>query len=178
MILRRASYISWPWSHKFRKHFNNAKRSLMIGCRRLNSAHAALRLQTRAPDRLFRMHAGRSCLLCAVSGSARTCARGIFPATRPDFRQMQGTDTTFPVIECTLRYKAPARYDDVLTTEVWLALVERARLNFNYRIRNQEKRLILEAETLHVCAVLNGKPKRISEELLAMLRPYLQEIGR
>ncbi len=94
------------------------------------------------------------------------------------FRQMQGTDTTFPVIECTLRYKAPARYDDVLTTEVWLALVERARLNFNYRIRNQEKRLILEAETLHVCAVLNGKPKRISEELLAMLRPYLQEIGR
>jgi len=29
--------------------------------------------------------------------------------------ELQGKDTIFPVVECHLRYKFPARYDEVLT---------------------------------------------------------------
>ena len=83
----------------------------------------------------------------------------------------------FPVIECHLRYKAPARYDDVLTIEVWPVAIKRVRLNFAYRLVNQANALILEAETFHVCAGLNEKPKRLPEELADRLRPYLPAAG-
>jgi acyl-CoA thioester hydrolase len=34
------------------------------------------------------------------------------------FLVWQERDTIFPVIECNLRYKSPARYDDLLTIEI------------------------------------------------------------
>ena len=79
----------------------------------------------------------------------------------------------FPVIEARLRYKSPARYDDLLAIEVWPTLIERVRLNFAHRIVNQDGKLILEAETFHVCAGVNEKPKRLPEELADKLKPYL-----
>jgi acyl-CoA thioester hydrolase len=101
-------------------------------------------------------------------------ARGaFFRELGASFLQWQERDMIFPVIECRLRYKAPARYDDVLTVEMWLTAVERVRLNFFYRITNQANALILEAETFHVSAGLNEKPKRLPEELADRLRPYL-----
>ncbi len=88
--------------------------------------------------------------------------------------QWQEGNTIFPVIEARLRYKAPARYDDVLTTEVWVTTAERVRLNFAYRVINQTGELILEAETLHACAALDEKPKRLPEELIAALHPHVR----
>jgi len=101
-------------------------------------------------------------------------ARGeFFRELGVSFLHWQERDMIFPVIECHLRYKAPARYDDVLTIEVWPAAIGRVRLNFAYRITNQANALILEAETFHVCAGLNEKPKRLPKELADRLRPYL-----
>ncbi len=85
----------------------------------------------------------------------------------------QEADTIFPVIECRMRYRAPARYDDVLTVEVWLTEMQRVRQNFAYRIVNQSGREILEASTLHACTGLDEKPKRLPEELSRLLQPYL-----
>jgi acyl-CoA thioester hydrolase len=75
--------------------------------------------------------------------------------------ELQGQDVLFPVIECRLRYKSPARYDDVLAIELWTTLAQGARLNFGFRILNEEKTLILEGETFHVCTGVNEKPKRL-----------------
>ena len=61
------------------------------------------------------------------------------------FLQWQDQDTIFPVIECRVRYKAPARYDDLLTIELWPTAAERIRLNFAYRILNQANPLILRS---------------------------------
>jgi acyl-CoA thioester hydrolase len=87
--------------------------------------------------------------------------------------QWQERDVIFPVIEARLHYKSPARYDDLLAIEVWPTLIERVRLNFAHRIVNQDGKLILEAETFHVCAGTNEKPKRLPEELAEKLKPYL-----
>jgi acyl-CoA thioester hydrolase len=89
------------------------------------------------------------------------------------FLQWQERDAIFPVVECLLRYKAAARYDDVLSIEVSVTSAERVRLNFAYRIVNQNGQLILEAETKHVCTSLADKPKRLPEELIAGLQPYM-----
>ncbi|MGO8836716.1 MAG: acyl-CoA thioesterase [Limisphaerales bacterium] len=87
--------------------------------------------------------------------------------------EWQERDVIFPVIEARLRYQSPARYDDLLTIEVWPTAIERVRLNFGHRIVNQEGKLVLEAETFHACTGTNEKPKRLPEELGEKLKPYL-----
>jgi acyl-CoA thioester hydrolase len=88
-------------------------------------------------------------------------------------REWQERDTIFPVIECRLRYKLPARYDDLLAIAVWPTLVEGVRLNFAHRVTNQDGRLVLEAETFHACTGLNDKPKRVPNDLLEQFTLYL-----
>ena len=87
--------------------------------------------------------------------------------------QWQERDVIFPVIEARLRYKSPARYDDLLAIEVWPTAIERVRLNFAHRIVNQDGKLVLEAETFHACTGANEKPKRLPPELADQLALYL-----
>ena len=105
-------------------------------------------------------------------------ARGeFFRQLDAPFLHWQQQDVILPVVECRLRYQAPARYDDVLTIEVWPITTNVSRLGFGYRVADEEGRPRLVAETLHVCTGLNEKPKRLPEELLAKLRPYLPPTG-
>jgi acyl-CoA thioester hydrolase len=87
---------------------------------------------------------------------------------------LQDADLIFPVIEARVRYKFPARYDDLLAIEVWLTRAERVRLNFGHRIFNQNRQLILEAETFHCCTGRDERPKRLPNELLEKLSPHLR----
>jgi acyl-CoA thioester hydrolase len=91
--------------------------------------------------------------------------------------ELQERDCIFPVIEARVRYKAPARYDDLLTIEVWVAAAEKIRVNFAHRVTNQAGKLILEAETFHVCTSRADKPKRIPEELAVQLKPHLNAVN-
>jgi len=91
------------------------------------------------------------------------------------FLQWQEQAAIFPVVECRLRYKSAARYDDLLTTEVWVTKAEGVRLNFGYRMVSQAETLVLEAETFHVCAGVDEKPKRLPGQLAALLAPHLRE---
>ena len=69
----------------------------------------------------------------------------VLEAARGEFiRSLGGTvldwqerGVIFPVIEARLRYKLPARYDDLLTVEVWPTLIGSVRLNFGHRVLNQ-----------------------------------------
>jgi len=90
------------------------------------------------------------------------------------FLQWQEQGFIFPVIECRLRYRAPARYDDLLTIELWPAAAEGVRLNFAYRILGQSGAVVLEAETRHACTGMNEKPRRLPGELSGALQPYLR----
>lgn len=87
---------------------------------------------------------------------------------------LQDADYIFPVIEARLRYKFPARYDDLLTIEVSPTLVEKIRLNFAHRILNQDGRLLLEAETFHCCTSRDEKPKRLPAEMVAKMAPLIR----
>lgn len=107
---------------------------------------------------------------------------GILEAARGEFfRTLGGTflkwqevGFMFPVVEVHLRYKALARYDDLLNIEVWVTAAERVRLNFGYRIVNQSGTVILEGETWHVCLSLDEKMKRLPEDLIAAVNPHLR----
>jgi acyl-CoA thioester hydrolase len=103
-------------------------------------------------------------------------ARGeFFRQLGTTFLTWQQQDLLFPVIECRLRYQAPARYDDLLTIETWLTAMKRIRLNFAYRIV-REKTTIVEGETFHVCTGLDEKPKKLPNVLASLLQPYLHSL--
>ena len=89
------------------------------------------------------------------------------------FAELQQQDTIFPVIEVQLRYKAPARYDDMVRIEIGLTGLRGVRVNFSYRILNQNGTLLVEGETFHVCTSLSDKPKRLPEALVGKLTPYV-----
>ena len=101
-------------------------------------------------------------------------ARGeFFRKVGGTFLQWQQAGLIFPVIECRLAYKAPANYDDVLTVTLWLTRLERVRLSFAYHLLDQNRVMIVEAETHHICASIEDKPRRLPESLVANLKPYL-----
>ncbi len=105
----------------------------------------------------------------------------LLEAARGEFLRSLGTtvlhwqdhDAIFPVVEARLRYKYPARYDDLLAIEVWPTLLEKIRVNFGHRILNQSGRLLVEAETFHVCTGRDDRPRRIPDDLAEKLRGCL-----
>ena len=76
-----------------------------------------------------------------------------------------------PVAEAHIAYKQSARYDDLLRIETTLSEIRRASLRFSYRIlRDEDGALIAEGHTLHACVGLDGRPKKLPEDVVHSLR--------
>jgi len=88
--------------------------------------------------------------------------------------QWQEAGVAFPVIGLEISYQAPARYDDLLTVELWITEMGGVRLNVGFRILNANGALLAEGVTRHICATTEGKPKRLPPELIEGLRPFLR----
>ena len=73
-----------------------------------------------------------------------------------------------PVVEAHVSYRAPARYDDLLTVETSIEEVRRASARFGYRIVRDDE-LVATGHTVHACIDLEGRVKRLPPELLARL---------
>ena len=102
-------------------------------------------------------------------------ARGaFFRHLGTSFTEQQVRENIFPAVECHLRYKRPAHYDECLRIEVGITRAAGVRLNFGYRILNPQGSLVLEGETWHVCTGLSGKPKRLPEDLVRSLQPFVR----
>ncbi|MGZ4965103.1 MAG: acyl-CoA thioesterase [Limisphaerales bacterium] len=82
---------------------------------------------------------------------------------------LQEQDTIFPVIGVEISYKAAARYDELLTTEVWVAECGGVRVTFGHRILKEDGTVVIEAVTKHVCTTRDEKPKRLPKDVLAKL---------
>ncbi len=100
-------------------------------------------------------------------------ARGeFFRRLGQTFQAWQEQGFIFPVIECRLRYRAAARYDDQLVVELQVAQAAGIRLGFAGRIVRADGTLIVVAETQHVCTGLDEKPRRLPESLRSSLEPF------
>ena len=84
--------------------------------------------------------------------------------------EMEKMGLALPVIEARLRYKASARYDDVLTIDTRVLEFGRVRVNFHYRVaREGDETLLCEGETFHACIDRAGKIARFPERVRAAL---------
>ena len=89
---------------------------------------------------------------------------------------LQQGGTAFPVIAVEIAYKGPARYDDMLTIQLWINAMRGLRLNFGFRILDANDETLAEGETRHVCASLDEKPKRLPDGLAERLAPFLRPL--
>lgn len=80
-----------------------------------------------------------------------------------------------PVREAQCRYRAPARYDELIWLETWLDAQSRASLTFAYRLMDEAKaRLLAQGSTQHAVVDSRGKPVAIPQWLREFLSPSCQ----
>ena len=73
------------------------------------------------------------------------------------------------VVEANCAYRAPAKYDDEITVLTQVGAIKAVRLRFDYRILGPAGDLLVEGSTTLACVDPAGKPRRLPDDLLALL---------
>jgi acyl-CoA thioester hydrolase len=73
-----------------------------------------------------------------------------------------------PVVEASIRYKAPARYDEEVDIEAYILQRTRRTIRFGYAVRRGDRELA-RGETTHMLVDADGRPRAWPEEVAAAL---------
>jgi acyl-CoA thioester hydrolase len=90
-----------------------------------------------------------------------------------DYAAFEREGFAFPVVDAACKYRAPARFDDLLTLETTLTAASRVTLDFGYRILRGDD-VLAEGSTRHACLTRAGRPARLPTTLSALLPPEFQ----
>jgi acyl-CoA thioester hydrolase len=97
-----------------------------------------------------------------------------------DYKQMEMEDgCILPVAEATCRYRAPARYDDVILIEAGPTLLRGPLLKFAYRIfraatAREGQLLLAEGETVHIVCDASLQKCLMPERYAAPIRTAIR----
>lgn len=76
----------------------------------------------------------------------------------------------FAVRKCTITYKAPARYGDLILCDAKVIKMTAAQLIFDQTIHNKESgQLLVQAEVALACLSLDFRPQELPEDLRSKL---------
>ena len=98
-----------------------------------------------------------------------------FRAQGFSYRQLeQEDDCLLPVVEARCRYRAPARYDDLIVIRSRIAARRGVTLHFEYEIaRERDGQVLATGQTVHVFVDKNFEPReppeRVQHKLDAMI---------
>jgi len=94
------------------------------------------------------------------------------------YRNMETTGLFFVVVQFQLRFRKPARYDDVLTLETRISRSTPARIEHDYRLLRGTE-LLTEASSVIACVDQDGELRRIPEDLVALTSgPVFEKTGQ
>lgn len=91
----------------------------------------------------------------------------LFRAQGGSYRRMEELKLYFVVARIDVRYRRPARYDDLLTLHTEIARVTPAKLEHSYRLFRGEE-LLAEANSVIACVNEAGEVQRIPEDLVGL----------
>jgi acyl-CoA thioester hydrolase len=97
-----------------------------------------------------------------------------------DYKQMEVEDgCILPVVEATCRYKAPARYDDVILIEAWPVLLRGSLVKFAYRVlrapsMREGQQVLAEGETVHIVCDASMQKCLMPERYAAPIRSAIR----
>ncbi|MEN8190685.1 MAG: thioesterase family protein [Thermodesulfobacteriota bacterium] len=90
------------------------------------------------------------------------------------YQEIEKLGIIMPVVECHIRFKAPAFYDDLVIIETRITELKKLTCKFSYRILREEAdkktKLLAKGFTLHAPVNRNGKLTPLPEEITARLR--------
>ena len=88
-----------------------------------------------------------------------------------DYARLEDSGVLLPVVNVSISYKAPARYDQLLSVETELVKIGGASLVFQNKIYDENKRLLVEgAVTLVATDSSSFKPIKIPTSLLSLIQ--------
>ncbi len=94
----------------------------------------------------------------------------LLDATGLTVKQLNDRGYLFAVRKCTITYKAPARYADIIVCNAKVIKMTAAQLIFEQTIHHKEtNQLLVEAEISLVCLSLDFKAKELPDDLRAKL---------
>ncbi|HZW77973.1 MAG TPA: thioesterase family protein [Flavobacteriaceae bacterium] len=83
------------------------------------------------------------------------------------YKWMEDQNIMLPVVHLSIDYKASAFYDDLLTIETTLEEIPNVKIIFNYKIFNEQNKLLATAKTILVFIEKDsGKIRRAPDFLL------------
>lgn len=87
-----------------------------------------------------------------------------------DYAALEQSGTFFAVVDAHVKFRVPAKFNDVVTIETTLAAITRVKVLFRYRILRDEV-VLAEGETTLACIDERGRPARIPGHVVAVLTP-------
>ena len=85
------------------------------------------------------------------------------------YADLERRGTALAVAEASIRYHAPARYDDLVRVETRLVEVRSRAITFEYLIRNEAGDRLATARTLLVSLDVAGKPIPLPDDVRALM---------
>ena len=101
-----------------------------------------------------------------------------------DYKQMEMEDgCILPVVEANCRYRAPARYDDVILIEAGPVILKGSLLKFAYRVfrasnAREGQMLLAEGETVHIVCDASMQKCLMPERYAAPIRSAIRVTDR
>ena len=125
-----------------------------------------VRVRYAETDRMGFLHHSRYCVLFEEARTEALRALGL------TYRDMEDGGWFIVVVNASCRFRAPARYDDVLLIETTLARVTHTRIDHTYRVtRKSDGQLLAEAETTLACVDRGGNIQAIPGRLRELIDP-------
>lgn len=91
------------------------------------------------------------------------------------YKKLEDTGIGMPVLDLKIKYRQPARYDDLLTIKLTITEMPKARIVFQYEVTNEVGKLINTGETTLVFINLqSGRPVKMPTELHDLFKPYFE----
>ncbi|MBU0910821.1 MAG: acyl-CoA thioesterase [Proteobacteria bacterium] len=86
------------------------------------------------------------------------------------YKEIEEAGFILPVVESYLRYKAPARYDDLLTIKTSMQQISNFSWRFNHHVLlTASLKLLVKGFTVHACVDKAGKLAKLPSEYLARI---------
>ena len=123
-----------------------------------------LRVRYSETDQMGVVYHAEDLVWCEVGRTDFIRAQGL------PYAELERRGTVLAVAEATIRYHAPARYDDLIRIETRLSEVRSRAITFDYLIRNgQTGARLATARTLLVSLDPSGKPAPLPPEVRALM---------
>ncbi len=93
------------------------------------------------------------------------------------YKEMESDDQCFiAVVDARCRFKAPARYDDVITVRTHLKNVRESLIHFGYEaVRESDGALLAEGETTHIVTDANMNKRALPERYQAAFKRAVKQ---